>query len=82
MKFKYAKYIKYALLGLLGLSATYLTWGVVIEPYLIDREEYVAEIPNLPPAWEGKKVGLIADMQVGMLLGNTSTIRRTESASE
>jgi predicted MPP superfamily phosphohydrolase len=76
MKFKYAKYIKYALLGLLGLSATYLTWGVAIEPYLIDREEYVAEIPNLPPAWEGKKVGLISDMQVGMWLGNTSTIRR------
>jgi len=76
MKFKYAKYIKYALLGLLGLSATYLTWGVAIEPYLIDREEYVAEIPNLPPAWEGKKVGLISDMQVGMWFGNTSTIRR------
>ncbi len=76
MKFKYARYIKYALLGLLGLSATYLTWGVAIEPHLIDREEYVAGIPNLPPAWEGKKVGLISDMQVGMWLGNTSTIRR------
>lgn len=76
MKFKYARYIKYALLGLLGLSATYLTWGVAIEPQLIDRKEYVAEIPNLPPAWQGKKVGLISDMQVGMWLGNTSTIRR------
>lgn len=76
MKFKYAKCIKYALLGLLGLSATYLTWGVAIEPHLIDREEHAAEIPNLPPVWEGKKVGLISDMQVGMWLGNTSTIRR------
>ncbi|MEW5856319.1 MAG: metallophosphoesterase [Cyanobacteriota bacterium] len=70
------KTLKYILLSLLGVVSTYLIWGLAIEPYLIDREDYVAQIPDLPPSWQGKKIGLISDMQVGMPLGNTSTIRR------
>lgn len=69
------KKIKYALLGLLGLIGALLIWGL-LEPYLIDIEEEVAEIPNLPTAWEGQKVALITDWQIGMWLSNTSTIRR------
>lgn len=52
-----------------------LIWGL-IEPYLIDTEEEVAEIPNLPSAWEGQRIALISDWQVGMWLDNTPTIRR------
>ncbi|MBD2741967.1 metallophosphoesterase [Coleofasciculus sp. FACHB-1120] len=70
------KTLKYILLSLLGVLSTYGIWGLAIEPYLIDREEYVAQIPDLPSSWQGKKIGLISDMQVGMPLGNTSTIRR------
>lgn len=69
------KKIKYALLGLLGVFGLLLIWGL-IEPYLIDTEEEVAEIPNLPTAWEGQRIALISDWQVGMWLDNTPTIRR------
>jgi predicted MPP superfamily phosphohydrolase len=70
------KKLKYALLGLLGILGAFLVWGVAIEPYRIDVEEEVAEIPNLPPSWQGQQVALISDFQVGMWLDNTSTIRR------
>jgi len=69
------KKIKYTLLGLLGLIGALLIWGL-LEPYLIDIEEEVAEIPNLPAAWKGQRVAVIADWQVGMWLDNTPTIRR------
>lgn len=59
---------------MLGLFGLLLIWGL-IEPYLIDTEEEVAEIPNLPAAWEGKRIALISDWQVGMWLDNTATIR-------
>lgn len=69
------KKIKYVLLSLLGIFGLLLFWGL-IEPYVIDTEEEVAEIPNLPSDWEGKQVAVIADWQIGMWLGNTNTIRR------
>jgi predicted MPP superfamily phosphohydrolase len=73
---KLTKKIKYSVLGLLGLLSLLLAWGVAIEPYLIDREEEVALIPGLPASWQGKRVALIADFQVGMWMDNTPTIRR------
>ncbi len=66
------KYLLWTLLGLLGL---FLLWGLA-EPYFIDVERYDAHVPNLPSAWEGQQVALIADWQVGMYWGNTPTIRR------
>lgn len=66
---------KHVLLGLLGALSLILAWGL-LEPYLIDTEEEVAEIPNLPNAWEGQRIALISDWQVGMWLDNTVTIRR------
>jgi hypothetical protein len=69
------KKIKSILLGLLGIFGLLLFWGL-LEPYLIDTEEEVAEIPGLPASWEGQRVALIADWQIGMWLDNTSTIRR------
>ena len=68
------KIIKYALLGLLGIFGLILIWGL-LEPYTIDTEEEVASIPGLPAAWSGQRVALITDWQIGMWLGNTSTIR-------
>lgn len=63
------------MLSLLGIFGLLLIWGL-LEPYLIDTEEEVAEIPDLPTPWEGQRVALIADWQIGMWLGNTNTIRR------
>ncbi len=53
-----------------------LIWGVVIEPRFVDVETHRAAIPNLPAEWEGQRVGVIADLQVGMWLANTDTIGR------
>ena len=69
------KKLKYTLLGLLGIVCLLLFWGL-LEPFLIDTEEEVAEIPGLPASWEGQRVALIADWQIGMWMDNTSTIRR------
>jgi hypothetical protein len=44
------KAIKYALFGLLVIVALPLVWGL-IEPYFIDMEEHVVEVPGLPAAW-------------------------------
>jgi uncharacterized protein len=71
------RYIKRFLLNLPGLALLLLVWGVAVEPRLIDVEEEEAVLPHLASAWEGKRVALIADLQVGMWLGNTDTVRRT-----
>ncbi len=70
------KYLKRAALALAGLLVALLCWGVAIEPSLIDREEETAPIPDLPAAWEGQRVALIADLHVDMWLANTDTVRR------
>ncbi|WP_254566793.1 metallophosphoesterase [Oscillatoria sp. HE19RPO] len=69
------KTIKYTLLGLLGIFCLILFWGL-LEPYLIDTKQEIAEIPNLPAAWEGERVAVIADWQIGMWMDNTNTIDR------
>ncbi len=70
------KYLKYGLLFVLGVVALLIVWGGVVEPRLIDREEEVATIPGLPAAWEGRRVAQISDLQVGIWLANTGTMRR------
>lgn len=67
--------LKYVLIGLAALVVFLVGWGF-FEPYLIDQEEHIVEIPNLPPAWEGERVAQISDWQVGMRLDNEPTIRR------
>ncbi len=52
-----------------------LVWGVLIEPGLLEVEEETAVIPDLPRAWEGRQIALLADWQVGMWLANTGTMR-------
>ena len=44
---------------------------------VVEHEE--AMIPALPKTWEGRRVALIADLQVGMWLGNSGTVRRAVS---
>ncbi len=70
------RYVRYTIIALIGALRLLLVWGVAIEPRLIDREEEVAAVPGLPAAWEGQRVALIADLQVGMWLANTGTVRR------
>ncbi|MDX1531088.1 MAG: metallophosphoesterase [Rhodothermales bacterium] len=61
----------------LGLLVLALLWGVAIEPrFLLDREEYEAPIPALPAAWDGARVALLADFQVGMWWDNTGMVQK------
>lgn len=70
------KWIRYIGGGLLALVLLLLLWGVAIEPRLIDTEEEVVELPHLPPEWEGRRIAVIADFQIGMWWANTRTIER------
>ena len=66
-----------AALAILGIVIVcVLTYGVVIEPrILLDDEAFEAELPNLPPGWDGRTVALVADFQIGMWLDNEGMAR-------
>lgn len=71
-----SKTLKYAAIGLAGVVGLLVIWSF-IEPHTLDEVEETAQIPDLPPDWEGKKIGLIADFQIGMWGGNPDTARRS-----
>ena len=60
--------------ALLAIPALIIIWSF-IEPYLIDTESQVGEIPNLPPAWEGQRVAQLSDFQVGLWGDNRGQVR-------
>lgn len=68
--------IKYIVASIGGLAALLVVWGL-IEPRLLNTEQEVAIIPNLPTAWEGKQIGQLSDFQVGMWAGNPGTASRS-----
>lgn len=68
------KKIIYGILGLLGVVALLGIWSF-IEPRILDTEEEVANIPNLPQVWQGKQIGLISDFQIGLWGDNRGTVR-------
>lgn len=61
---------------LLKLFGALTLYGTAIEPRLVSRHDEIAEIPNLPASWQGKQVGVFADLQVGMWWANTDAARR------
>lgn len=76
MKTLSGKILKYGALALGCLFLLLLIWGVLIEPRLIDLKRETATIPRLPEAWEGQRIALLADLQIGMWFGNDGTDRR------
>ena len=48
----------------------------LVEPYWLDVRGISAEIPNLPDAWQGRKLAFLSDFQVGMWLNNERTDQR------
>ena len=63
---------------LLGLGV----YGVAIEPrLLLDDKAFEAQIPNLPAGWEGRKVALVADFQIGMWLDNPGAVKEAIEAA-
>lgn len=60
-----------------AVVAAIMLYGGAVEPrMMLDTEEVTAEVPGLPPAWEGRTVALLSDLQVGMWLDNTGLMRR------
>lgn len=53
-----------------------VVWGAGIEPRLTDEVRVSARLPGLPDEWSGERIALIADLQIGMWLANTDTIKR------
>ncbi len=62
--------------ALLAIIILITVWGVVIEPRLIEERQWTVELPGLLPSWNGRQIALMADLQIGMWLNNTDTIRR------
>lgn len=67
--------IKRILVTLLSVVALLLVWSLA-EPYVIDEERLSVSLTDLPEAWEGEQIAVLADFQVGMWLDNTWTIER------
>lgn len=60
----------------LALVGAILLSGAGVEPRLIGEQSETAPLPALPREWEGARLALIADLQVGMWLANTDMVRR------
>ena len=67
--------LKYTALGLLGVVGLLVIWSF-IEPRTLNTTSAVAKIPNLPPSWQGKRVGQLSDFQIGLWNDNRNTARR------
>ncbi len=67
--------LKTASLSVACVVTLLLVWGIGIEPRWLEIKEETAELPNLPQSWEGKRIALFADLQVGMWLDNTDAVR-------
>ena len=63
-------------LVLLGSGLAALAWGVLVEPRRLDVREETGGVPGLPSSWEGQRVALLADFQVGAPLSNVGTVRQ------
>lgn len=63
---------------LLALLLLGVLWGSAVEPrFLLDVQTHDAPVPDLPASWEGRRVALLADLQVGMWWDNTGMVRKT-----
>lgn len=58
------------------ITAGLLTIYGLAEPYFLDVQVWQVPIPELPEAWEGQAVAVIADFQLGMWLDNDETARK------
>lgn len=68
--------------GVLVGAAVCGGYGFVVEPrYRLDIVQERAIIEGLPAAWRGRRLALIADLQVGMWWGNPGMVSRAVEAA-
>ena len=48
----------------------------VLEPYRLVTDAVDGPVPGLPESWQGARVVLLADFQVGLFMDNRATVRR------
>src|SRR5919199_3531604 len=60
----------------LAVAVALAAWGTRVEPRLLDRRDEIGWLPGLPRAWDGQRLALFSDPQVGLWLGNVDTVRR------
>lgn len=59
-----------------------MVYGAAIEPrLLLDRSSFDVELPGLPDGWEGERVAVLADFQIGMWLGNVGMAEKAVAAA-
>jgi predicted MPP superfamily phosphohydrolase len=61
---------------LVELLAGLFVYGSAVEPRFVVRHTEIATIPNLPAVWEGQRIVVFADLQVGMWWANVDAARR------
>lgn len=66
--------MKYVGVALLLVIACLAGWAF-LEPRLLDVEHESARIPGLPEAWDGRRIAVMSDWQIGLWGDNESTIR-------
>ena len=69
-------WIKWPLAVVAAVLLLAVVWGAGVEPRLTDEVRVSASLPRLPDQWAGARIALIADLQIGMWLSNTDTVRR------
>ena len=57
-----------------GLSAA--AWATLVEPRWLETTRFDVELPHLPLAWDGQRVGFFSDIQIGVPGANLGTVRR------
>jgi predicted MPP superfamily phosphohydrolase len=62
-------------LFVLLVFVTLLVQGL-LEPYRLVVDKIDGTVPGLPQGWQGAKVVLLADFQVGLFMDNRATVRR------
>lgn len=74
--------IRTLLAGIVLVLLALLVYGVAVEPrLLLDERPVDAEIPGLPAEWDGRKVALLADFQIGMWLDNAGMAEKAVEAA-
>jgi uncharacterized protein len=65
------------LAGIAGVVALVPVYGVLVEPrLLLDTRSYEVSIPNLDERWQGERIAVASDLQVGMWFANLNMVRR------
>lgn len=62
---------------LLILLALMMLWGLIEPRFILDEKQEEASIPGLPAQWQGQKIAVLADFQIGMWLANDGMVERT-----